>query len=515
MADKESLRAVGYARTSGEAQRDNTSIPNQRQAIESFCRREGWEFVRCYVDESKTGSKIAGRDDFQRMMKNGANGEFDVVVVFDVSRFSRDGFDILGSSRTLKQDFGIDVLDTKGHFDTRDRRNVLTNFIHAGVSEYERLAIMERTTCGQIRTAQNGKPWSSHPPIGRAYDEESGRWYVTEKGKAIATLLSRYVDGEGLTALCREFGISSRAKISGWVWRSQLAGIYKARFQRPEIDVDEEVSVPGIPEVVTLALLEKVRARLRHNRRHNRHDVVRYAFSGFIRCGDCKGSLNGQTKGEKTVYYRHKGLDGCSIKGVRADQLEPAVLDYLFGFFLDQPSFNEAVLRAMPPVGHRQDLAKQRAETEKRLAKNDREMKRTISAVVVDGVDARLYVEPQNELKAEKEALTKRLDHLENEIATLPSAEQIEASAMLTRILLMEEHRGKDWRELPYEDVKRFLFHLFGDSTRKGDTGIFVQRDKDKLVVSFRGQVDFHHGNRPSDPCLTDLVSWRFCGARQ
>ncbi|GAG50916.1 unnamed protein product, partial [marine sediment metagenome] len=30
------LRAVGYSRTSGEGQRDNTSILRQKEAIESF-----------------------------------------------------------------------------------------------------------------------------------------------------------------------------------------------------------------------------------------------------------------------------------------------------------------------------------------------------------------------------------------------------------------------------------------------------------------------------------------------
>src|ERR1051326_7612368 len=63
------LRAVGYCRTSGEGQRDNTSIPNQQEAIENFIEGEGWRILRHYIDESKTGSKIAGRDDFQRMMR--------------------------------------------------------------------------------------------------------------------------------------------------------------------------------------------------------------------------------------------------------------------------------------------------------------------------------------------------------------------------------------------------------------------------------------------------------------
>ena len=174
------LRVVGYCRTSGEGQRDNTSIPNQKDRIKTFCDQNGWNLCHHYVDESKSGSKIAGRDDFQQMMRDAANGKFDQVVVFDITRFARNGFDIIGSSHTLKQDFGIDLLDTKHQFDIWNSRNVLLNFVHAGVSEHERLSIMDRTINGRIRTAKTGRPWSPQLPVGRGYDKKKERWYVTD-----------------------------------------------------------------------------------------------------------------------------------------------------------------------------------------------------------------------------------------------------------------------------------------------------------------------------------------------
>jgi DNA invertase Pin-like site-specific DNA recombinase len=75
---EQKLRAVGYCRTSGEGQRDNTSIPTQKREIEEFCRRSGWKFVAHYVDESKSGAKIAGREDFQRMIRDSAAQKFNV-----------------------------------------------------------------------------------------------------------------------------------------------------------------------------------------------------------------------------------------------------------------------------------------------------------------------------------------------------------------------------------------------------------------------------------------------------
>src|SRR6266540_2162204 len=66
------LRAVGYCRTSGEGQRDNTSIPRQQQTIEEFVSRSGWKFLTHYVDECKSGAKEEGREAFQQMIRDAA-----------------------------------------------------------------------------------------------------------------------------------------------------------------------------------------------------------------------------------------------------------------------------------------------------------------------------------------------------------------------------------------------------------------------------------------------------------
>src|SRR5262249_20404122 len=111
------LRAGGYCRTSGESQRDNTSIPNQKDAVTAFCRSQGWRLVRCYVDEAKSGSKIAGRDAFQVMLRDAAEGRLDVIVPYDTTRFARDGVDVVDTAKKLKTRYGVYTVDAKNQFD--------------------------------------------------------------------------------------------------------------------------------------------------------------------------------------------------------------------------------------------------------------------------------------------------------------------------------------------------------------------------------------------------------------
>jgi DNA invertase Pin-like site-specific DNA recombinase len=91
----------------------------------------------------------------------------------------------LNNAKFLRENFSVHVVDTKGSFDSRPGGNVLLNFVHAGVSEYERIKILERTTTGRIRKAQNGEPWSAHLPFGRGYDKNTKKWFITDGDIAI------------------------------------------------------------------------------------------------------------------------------------------------------------------------------------------------------------------------------------------------------------------------------------------------------------------------------------------
>lgn len=486
------LRAAGYCRTSGEGQRDNTSIGTQQHTIKGLVGREGWTFVSCYVDECKTGSKIAGRDSFRQMLADAALGKFDVVLVADIDRLARDGFDILGTTRTLKREFGVDTLDCKGPFDTRDRRRGLINFLQAGIAEDERLRIAERTITGRMRRAAEGLPWTGRAarPVGRDWDAEQQQWYVTDRGKAIAKLVQRYLAGEGTTKLARELGVTP-SKLGSWINHGQLCGPYVAHFVCPELEIDQGIEVPGMPEVLPSRLVEKAKARLVFGRTNNRVDVQRYVLGGFLRCGICHRALTGRDSHGRKSYYHIKPGEDCGIHTLRADDLEAAVLDYLYRAFLDKPAFNKAVEAAAPSAKDRKAMDKERAELNKQLAAAGLQIGRLADAVA-GGMDLSLLLSKQESLRVERDRLAACLADLEARQSVLPDPELTKRAAMVTRLRLMQLYKGRDWRKLPFDDVRTFLLHLFGETTVANGRGILITRDaKGEVTIAFKGQVDF------------------------
>ena len=82
-------RAAEYVRMSTDHQRYSTE--NQGVVIRKYAESHGFEIVRTYADEGKSGLIIGGRDAFQRLLEDVQNGHADytAVLVYDITRWGR------------------------------------------------------------------------------------------------------------------------------------------------------------------------------------------------------------------------------------------------------------------------------------------------------------------------------------------------------------------------------------------------------------------------------------------
>lgn len=94
----------------------------QRADLENLCRQRGWEIVQVYeMQESAFGKKP--REQFQAMLEDARKGKFDVLVVWSMDRFSREGEWSVSRIMTSLQDWRVQFysynepfLDTTGPF---------------------------------------------------------------------------------------------------------------------------------------------------------------------------------------------------------------------------------------------------------------------------------------------------------------------------------------------------------------------------------------------------------------
>lgn len=83
------IRAAQYVRMSTEHQKYSTD--NQSSVILKYAEKRGFEIVRTYADEGKSGLKLDGRDALKQLLGDIENrrADYAAVLVYDVSRWGR------------------------------------------------------------------------------------------------------------------------------------------------------------------------------------------------------------------------------------------------------------------------------------------------------------------------------------------------------------------------------------------------------------------------------------------
>ena len=83
------VRAAQYVRMSTEHQQYSTE--NQRDAIAEYATAKGYEIVKTYADDGKSGLRIKGRDSLRQMLNDvqAGNPGYSIILVYDVSRWGR------------------------------------------------------------------------------------------------------------------------------------------------------------------------------------------------------------------------------------------------------------------------------------------------------------------------------------------------------------------------------------------------------------------------------------------
>ena len=87
------MRVVFYARYSSDRQRE-ASIKDQFRNCSRLAKHEGWDVAKWYRDKAISGS-TSNRPGYQQMLSDAGEGRFDVLIVDDLSRLSRDDIEMM------------------------------------------------------------------------------------------------------------------------------------------------------------------------------------------------------------------------------------------------------------------------------------------------------------------------------------------------------------------------------------------------------------------------------------
>ena len=145
-------RAVIYSRVSTNEQ----TVENQLRVLREVAEKRGLEVVREISDEGISGAK--GRDErqgFDELIKGSVKNEWDIILVWDVSRLGRSLKHLVSFLEDI-QSAHCDMYIHQSGIDTSTASGKMMFGMLSVFSEFERSMIRERVIAGQQRAVANG-----------------------------------------------------------------------------------------------------------------------------------------------------------------------------------------------------------------------------------------------------------------------------------------------------------------------------------------------------------------------
>ena len=179
-----SFRAAIYCRLSKDDDLDgeSASIANQRDMLEHYCEKQGWEVVEVYQDDGYTGLNME-RPDLKRMIKAIERRQVNLVITKDLSRLGRNYL----QTGYLIEDFfprnGVRYIAMNDGIDTLRENNDIAPFKNI-LNEMYSKDISKKVHSSYLLKAQKGEFTGCVAPFGYRKDPEDKNHLLVDEETA-------------------------------------------------------------------------------------------------------------------------------------------------------------------------------------------------------------------------------------------------------------------------------------------------------------------------------------------
>ena len=315
-------RVAAYCRVSTDHEDQANSFESQQRYFRQYIERNpDWELYEIFADEGISGTNTKKRSEFKRMIACAKEGDFDLIITKEISRFARNTLDSIYYTRDLKK-HGVGVIFMNDNINTLDGDAELRLAIMSSIAQEESRKTSERVKWGQKRRMEQGIVFG-RSMLG--YDVKDGKMTVNEDGAKIVRLIFHKFANENkgthvIARELREAGITPM-RVKEWsntvilrVIRNEkyCGDLVQKKTFTPDFLSHEKKYNRGEEEfviikdhhepIVSRELFEKANRILDEKsltQEGKAKHSNRYPFSGKIKCGCCGSSYVARYKNRK------------------------------------------------------------------------------------------------------------------------------------------------------------------------------------------------------------------------
>lgn len=447
------MKTATYLRYSSDNQKE-TSIHDQLRNVENHCEKMGWPKPIVFKDEAISGSRN-DRPGYLAMRHAAANKQFDVLVVNDLSRLSRDQVETMLCARFLLF-YNVRLIGATDGLDSDRESFKMEVAFHGMMHESFLDKLAKDVHRGLSGLALNGYSPGVYPygyasmndghGFKRVIDEEKAQW--------VRFIFAQYAEGVSPRQIVAELNRQGVKGPTGGKWVPCTIQAKKGKtgqvgmlgnpayigqhtwnktkktknpvtdkfvtITRPE-DEWVTLTMPDL-RIVDEATWEKCQARIARNievykARESKHSggrTAKYLFSGLLRCGVCGAPYVMKSD----IYYgcsksvSHNGHACSNRRAVRRSTLEQTLLEGIKRELLSEEMFAKFEQETQELLAQEKPDP---APIKKRITEAEKELKNLMAAIKAGILTATT--------KAEVEATEQTIATAQNELQALESFE--------------------------------------------------------------------------------------------
>lgn len=350
------MKAVAYARYSTEHQ-TASSIEYQMRRIDEYCKEHSIEITARYADEACSGTNT-DRPAFRRLCEDARLKKFEAVVIYDISRGSRDVADWFNFRKKMAV-LGIKIISVEDKLgDIMNPADYLTELITVGLGQHHVLTSRQKSMDSIATKAKTGQFLGGTPNLG--YDIVNGQYVINnQEAEIVRTILAMYAAGksysdiiDALDGACGKKGRPLGKNSLHYILKNErYIGIYSWCKRHVKIMGKWAGGVPNenavrienaIPPIIDKETWERVQRRM-SDRKHKAANKAKreYLLSGLIECTECGAKYVGHTSRNSKGYETRCYVCGnkyrshtCSARNIKADDIETCVVQNLKMYLL-------------------------------------------------------------------------------------------------------------------------------------------------------------------------------------
>ncbi len=423
------------------------SIDAQLRACEEYASRNGYIVVNKYCDSAKSGTS-ADREQFQKMISDSEENNFQFVIVHKLDRFSRDKYDSVYYKRKLKNN-GIRVVSALENL-SDDPESIMLESVLEGMSQYYSANLAREVMKGLKENAYQCKHTGGIAPLGYSIDKDTLKYIINEEeAKIVRTIFTMYNNCCGYSEILTHLNSLgyktkvnkpfSKSSINAILKNEKYRGVYiynrKKEFdinrkRKPKEKSESEVIriENGIPRIVSDDVFYKTNHKMTKNKLKSGSYNAKHSYllSGLIECGECGSSIcgNSRTGGRTSSMYTSYRCSSkvskknihCTCKEIRKEYIEHYVIDSITATLFNDANVKELV-KMMNDYNQqsKKAISKELKSYNTKLKDVENEISNILKLISTSNINFETVRKTLEELEVSKEYITSRIETLEKE----------------------------------------------------------------------------------------------------